>query len=61
VGADRLNGGGGKNRYSAGRGADRINAMNNKRDRVNCGGGVDTAFVDAADRIAGCETFVVRP
>jgi hypothetical protein len=55
-----LKGGPGKNRYSGGRGRDLIRAANGRRETVRCGPGADTAFVDRADRIFGCETFVRR-
>lgn len=55
TGNDRLTGGSGRNSYSAGSGRDRVNARNRRRERINCGSGRDTAVVDRADRVRGCE------
>ena len=56
AGADRLSGGAGRNRYSGGAGNDKISAANGKKDRVDCGAGRrDSARVDRADRVKGCE------
>jgi Ca2+-binding RTX toxin-like protein len=56
-GADKLNGGAAKDRYKGNGGDDDINAVDAKRDRVNCGAGDDKAVVDAVDRVsANCET-----
>ena len=54
-GRDRLRGGAGRNRLRGGLGNDRLNAVNGKRDRVNCGRGRDRARVDSIDRTRGCE------
>jgi Ca2+-binding RTX toxin-like protein len=54
-GRDRLRGGAGRNRLRGGSGNDRLNALNGRRDRVNCGKGRDTARVDGFDRVRGCE------
>jgi hypothetical protein len=55
-GRDRLRGGPGRNVYSAGGGADRVFARNNKRDRIRCGKGRDRVVADQNDRVAGdCE------
>jgi Ca2+-binding RTX toxin-like protein len=54
-GRDRLRGGAGRNRLRGGSGSDRLNAVNGRRDRVNCGKGRDTARVDSFDRVRGCE------
>jgi Ca2+-binding RTX toxin-like protein len=54
-GRDRLRGGAGRNRLRGGLGSDRLNAVNGRRDRVNCGKGRDTARVDSFDRVRGCE------
>ena len=55
AGNDALAGGAGRNRYSAGAGNDKVSAANGKRDRVDCGAGRDSARVDRADRVKGCE------
>jgi hypothetical protein len=40
---------------------DTIVAANGKRDRVACGGGRDTAYVNSLDRVTNCErVFVLR-
>ena len=54
-GRDRLRGGAGRNRLRGGLGNDRLNAVNGRRDRVNCGRGRDRARVDSFDRVRGCE------
>lgn len=54
-GRDRLRGGAGRNRLRGGSGNDRLNALNGRRDRVNCGKGRDRARVDSFDRVRGCE------
>jgi hypothetical protein len=55
-GRDRLRGGPGRNVYSAGGGADRVFARNNKRDRIRCGKGRDRVVADQNDRVArDCE------
>jgi hypothetical protein len=56
TGNDKLTGGAGVNKYSGGSGNDSINARNHKKETVNCGAGKrDTATVDKADRVKGCE------
>jgi hypothetical protein len=53
---DRLRGGPGRNVYSAGAGADRVFARNDRRDRIRCGKGRDRVVADQNDRVAGdCE------
>lgn len=54
-GRDRLRAGAGRNRLRGGLGNDRLNAVNGRRDRVNCGRGRDRARVDSIDRVRGCE------
>jgi Ca2+-binding RTX toxin-like protein len=54
-GNDSLVGGPGVNRYVGGAGADTISAANGRRETVNCGGGRDTATLDAADVVVRCE------
>ena len=57
-GNDYLRGGGGPDRIYGGPGSDAINSRDRNRgpDVVDCGGGVDTAFVDRWDSTANCET-----
>ena len=56
-GKDKLTGNGGKNKYSAGGGNDVVNSRNNKAETVNCGPGrKDSAVVDNADEVRGCES-----
>ena len=40
----------------AGSGDDTVNALDGRRDRVVCGDGRDTAFVDPSDIVSGCES-----
>ena len=54
-GRDRVVGGGGSNRLYGGRGNDSLNAVNGRRDLVDCGRGSDRARVDPVDRVRGCE------
>jgi Ca2+-binding RTX toxin-like protein len=54
--ADTLTGGAGRNRYSGGAGNDKLNAVNGKKERVDCGAGRrDSARVDRRDRVKRCE------
>jgi hypothetical protein len=56
AGDDRLNGGRGRDRLSGGAGDDMIKAGAGRRDRIDCGKGRDTAFVEPQrDRWRGCE------
>lgn len=56
AGNDKLVGGRGVNKFSAGAGNDTINAINGKKETVNCGNGKrDIARVDKIDRVRGCE------
>ena len=55
-GNDTLIGGRGKDRLFGGRGNDNLKARDKKRDSVDCGPGKkDTATVDEADSVKGCE------
>jgi uncharacterized repeat protein (TIGR01451 family) len=57
AGGDTLTGGGGRNSLHGGRGNDRIEAVNGRKDTVDCGeGAADVARVDPADAVEGCET-----
>ncbi|MGH2950920.1 MAG: choice-of-anchor Q domain-containing protein [Solirubrobacterales bacterium] len=62
AGKDKLRGGPAKDKVKGGGGKDRINAVDEKRDKVNCGGGdKDKVVVDAEDRVSGnCEKVVVK-
>jgi hypothetical protein len=53
---DKLNGGAGANSYKGGAGNDAIVARNRATETVNCGSGrKDSATVDKADKVKGCE------
>jgi Ca2+-binding RTX toxin-like protein len=52
-GDDTINGGTGSDSLAGGSGNDRINARDGRADRVDCGGGDDSAAVDSKDRVAG--------
>jgi Ca2+-binding RTX toxin-like protein len=54
-GNDLLIGGPGRNTYSGGAGNDTIKAKNGKADKIDCGKGRDTAFVDRRDKVKHCE------
>jgi Ca2+-binding RTX toxin-like protein len=55
-GNDKLNGGSGSNKFSGGAGDDRINAVNGRRDTIDCGAGKrDRVVADKRDRIKRCE------
>jgi Ca2+-binding RTX toxin-like protein len=54
-GADRIRGGNGRDKQYGGRGKDTIFSEGGYRDLVNCGKGVDTAYVDSKDRVVDCE------
>ena len=67
AGSDRVSGGGGSDEITvkrggasvdAGAGNDEVVAFNGKRDTIACGAGRDTAYVDAIDKVKGCETRV---
>lgn len=54
-GNDRLVAGRGRNRLVGGPGNDYLNGENGRTDRLNCGGGRDSARADRSDRVRGCE------
>ena len=54
-GADTIRGGNGKDRQYGGYGNDVIYSQGGYRDLVNCGKGIDTAYVDSKDQVVGCE------
>lgn len=49
---------GGGATVGAGAGNDKVVAFNGRRDTIICGAGRDTAYVDRADKVAGCEKRV---
>ena len=59
-GNDTLYGGHGRDSIAGGPGNDTIFARDGERDAIACGGGSDTATVDALDQVADCER-IVRP
>lgn len=54
-GNDRLTGGGGSDILVGGKGNDTLMAFDGKKDKLNCGAGVDVAYGDAFDLESGCE------
>jgi Ca2+-binding RTX toxin-like protein len=54
-GDDRITGTDGRDRLFGGSGGDVIRARDRATDRVNCGGGLDSARVDRRDKVRGCE------
>jgi hypothetical protein len=55
-GNDKITGGADVNTYKGGSGNDSINAKNGKKETVDCGTGKkDSASVDKADKVKGCE------
>jgi Lamin Tail Domain/RTX calcium-binding nonapeptide repeat (4 copies)/Thrombospondin type 3 repeat len=55
-GNDKLTGGKDPNAIKGGAGNDSVNARNGKKDKIDCGAGKkDTAVVDKADKVKGCE------
>ena len=60
VGADVLHGGLGRDLLRGGDGNDVLRAADGDFDRLRCGAGNDTAVVDAADTVTGCERVTVR-
>jgi Ca2+-binding RTX toxin-like protein len=55
-GADKMRGAAAKDTYRGNAGDDKLNAVDAKTDRVNCGGGDDKATVDPIDRVSrNCE------
>jgi hypothetical protein len=67
AGNDRIDGGFGEDDLFGGRGNDKILAADGRVDQVNCGTGIDTAYVDEEDDVDAaqariCENlFVARP
>lgn len=60
--ADRIVGAGGRDQLSGVGGDDTIDALDGSGgDRVDCGGGADTALLDAGDVVAGCEKTTWAP
>jgi Ca2+-binding RTX toxin-like protein len=60
-GNDVMTAGGGKNTVSSGAGDDVVNALNRKKDKIDCGGGRnDVARVDSSDTVRGCERVIRR-
>jgi uncharacterized repeat protein (TIGR01451 family) len=55
-GNDKLTGGKGTDKFSGGAGNDTVNARDGKKETIDCGAGKDTATVDKADTVKGCET-----
>jgi subtilisin family serine protease len=56
TGNDKLTGGADPNTYSGGSGDDTIDAVNGKRETIDCGAGKkDSASVDKLDKVKGCE------
>jgi Ca2+-binding RTX toxin-like protein len=54
-GADNIRGGNGRDKQYGGRGNDVIHSEGSYRDVINCGKGVDTAYVDPKDQVVSCE------
>ncbi|MFL5895087.1 MAG: choice-of-anchor Q domain-containing protein [Thermoleophilaceae bacterium] len=59
-GRDVLTGGPGADVLVGGPGNDVVNAVDRRRDTVNCGPGKDVARVDKKDKVRGCEKVKVR-
>ena len=55
AGPDKIRGGNDNDKQYGGRGNDVIYTEGGFRDLVNCGKGIDTAYVDSKDRVVGCE------
>ena len=56
AGKDRIKGGNAKDEIKGNGGKDKINSIDRTADKVNCGGGKDTAKVDSIDRVSrNCE------
>jgi hemolysin type calcium-binding protein len=60
-GRDTIIGGPGRDRIHAGAANDVVRAADGERDRVDCGGGKDLAFVDPEDAVDECERVRVVP
>jgi len=54
-GADKIRGGTGRDKQYGGRGNDVIRSEGTFRDLINCGKGIDTAYVDPKDQVTSCE------
>ena len=54
-GRDTIIGGPGRDRIQAGGADDVVRTADGERDRVDCGGGHDIAYVDPRDAVVGCE------
>ena len=55
---DRITGTNAKDVLTGGKGFDVIHAADRSADRVECGGGIDLAFVDRRDTVRGCELVI---
>ena len=55
AGPDKIRGGNDNDKQYGGRGNDVIYTEGGFRELVNCGKGIDTAYVDSKDRVVGCE------
>lgn len=55
AGDDRIDGGAGSDSLFGGAGDDTISARDGQTDSIDCGDGTDTAIVDRADVVVGCE------
>jgi RTX calcium-binding nonapeptide repeat (4 copies) len=53
--SDNITGGTGVDVMKGGKGPDLIRAIDDDRDRVNCGGGVDRVKLDGVDKAKNCE------
>jgi len=58
VGDDTIDGGAGPDVIFAHLGSDTVEARDGERDVIDCGDGVDTAFVDPIDAVSNCETVI---
>jgi hypothetical protein len=56
--ADNLTGGRGKDVIRGGKHRDLIRAIDDRKDRISCGPGLDRAKVDGIDRVRGCERLI---
>jgi Ca2+-binding RTX toxin-like protein len=54
-GPDKIRGGDDNDKQYGGRGNDIIYSEGGFRDLVNCGEGMDSAYVDSKDSVVGCE------
>jgi len=54
-GNDRITGTNAEDVLAGGKGSDVINSVDRSADRVECGSGIDFAFVDRRDTVRGCE------